>query len=52
MKDLINFPRELQKATRKLSHTVHMVWRDYELVHLFLLFMISASQSFTNTMKW
>ena len=25
MYDLINFPRELQKATEKLSHTVHMV---------------------------
>ncbi len=26
--ELVNFRRELQKATQQLSHIVHMVYRD------------------------
>ncbi|CAF4394843.1 unnamed protein product [Rotaria sp. Silwood2] len=32
MNNLINFPRELQKATEKLSHAVHMVLNGINLV--------------------
>ena len=28
VKELVNFPRDLQKITERLSHLVHMVRRD------------------------